>query len=57
MSMSESLEYLKQQKELCRCDLVKDSEMGDYPRIYGWVQCNHVDLHKREAGGPDSENM
>lgn len=23
---------------------------GDHPGLYGWVHCNHLDHHKRDAG-------
>lgn len=40
--------YLTRQKGLCRCNHVKDFELGDYPGWSEWVQCNHKGPHKRE---------
>lgn len=65
MSTWESLEYvtgtsgiipvnmlLYMVKGVCRCDLVKDPEMGDYPKLSGRVQCGHKGPYQREAGEP-----
>ena len=45
------------QKEFCRCELVKDLEVGDDPWLSGWLQCHHCGPYAREVGGSRSEKV
>lgn len=42
-------EYVTSHGKRSFANVIKDLEARDYPRLPGWVQCNHEGLCKREA--------
>lgn len=41
----------------CRYFEAKDLQMGRYPRLYGWAQCDYKDSYKRETGSKKREKV
>ena len=41
-------------KQTLQIDFIKDLEIGNYPGLSWWTQCNHKSPYKREAGESDS---